>query len=74
MTTSTLPGRVALAERLIDTRQTLYITEQMDAAEEADPPGTIKGTACRYSVPVDRGYGLYLQLEPGCFAGQVPHA
>lgn len=45
------------------------------AAGEDEPRGTIKGTGCVYGVEVDRGGGwLFLQLEPGCFAAQVPYA
>jgi HK97 family phage prohead protease len=42
-----------------------------DVATEGDDPGTISGTACRYGVELDRGYGLLMVLEPECFASQV---
>lgn len=62
-------GRVALAQRRLDPVQRLAAPVQLAATEEE--PGTIRGTACRYGVPVDRGYGLYLVLEPECFAAQT---
>lgn len=33
----------------------------------------IHGPACAYGKPVDRGYGRWLELLPGCFADQVPY-
>lgn len=42
---------------------------------DADPGRLwIHGPACAYNKPVDRGYGRWLELLPGCFADQVPHA
>lgn len=58
--------RLALPDRKLDLSQTL-------AAEVAtgEDPGTITGTACRYGVPVDRGWGLWLELVAGCFTAAV---
>lgn len=77
MTTTTMQaptGRVALADRRIDLRQRLTIPRSIALADGggSDPArATIRGTACLYNVPVPRGYGLFLELLPGCFAAQV---
>lgn len=64
-----IPTRVALAERLLDTRATV----RMDAGtvQAGTDAGMVRGTSCRYSVPVDRGFGLWLELVPGCFAAAL---
>lgn len=60
--------RVALAERRLDVAQPLHLTGEVESGPE---PGTVRGVACRYSTPVDRGWGLWLELLPGCFAAAV---
>lgn len=76
MTTTTLEaptGRVALADRRLDPDQRLVATVTLTglAEEGAAEQGTVSGTACRYDVELDRGYGLMMVLVPGCFAAQV---
>lgn len=60
--------RVALAERRLDVAQPLHLAGEVEPGPE---PGTVRGVACRYSVPVDRGWGLWLELLPGCFAAAL---
>lgn len=71
MSTSTLvaPGRAEFRRGDL-----VRMTQTLAKADPDQPAGTIAGTACLYGVEVARGYGLFLQLEPGCFAEQVPHA
>ena len=53
-------------------RRSLPMEQTLAASASAGAePGTIKGTACEYGVDVDRGYGLFMRLEPGCFAASV---
>lgn len=46
-----------------------------DGGEDGAEPDRlwINGPACKYDKPVDRGYGRWLELLPGCFADQVPY-
>jgi uncharacterized protein len=69
MTTTTMT-LLPLRDRRLPT-----MVQRMAGPVEAGPEsGTITGTACLYGVPVDRGYGLWIELVAGCFAEQVPHA
>ena len=61
---------VALKDRRLDSL-TQHLT---GTASSGDEPGTISGTAVKYNVDVERGYGLFMRLLPGCFADQVRHA
>lgn len=65
------PARVALAERLIDVAGMQQLVAKVSTGED---PGTIVGTACRYGNPVDRGYGLQMELAAGCFAAAARDA
>lgn len=63
--------------RLAGPQQALHLpaAQQLQASGgEQDGRLQLAGTACAYGRPVDRGYGMYLVLEPGCFAEQVPYA
>lgn len=62
------PARVALAERLLDVGEVQQLVAKVSTGED---PGTILGTACRYGSPVDRGFGLQMELAAGCFAAAV---
>lgn len=70
MSTTTIEAgqRLPLAQRLIDVRDTVRLAAEVRTGEDQC---TIKGTACRYGEPVDRGWGLYLELVAGCFAAAV---
>ncbi len=67
MTTMT-EGRAALGQRCLDVKMPLRLVA--DVAVGPDP-GTITGVACRYGTPVDRGWGVWLELAPGCFTAAV---
>lgn len=57
-----------LAERRLPSLR-IELAAKVDRADEG-----LAGTAATYNVRVDRGYGLHLELLPGCFAKSVPEA
>lgn len=65
---STQAMAVPLAARRLESLAGQRFTGRVSAGTE---PGSIKGTAVRYNVDVDRGWGLFLRLLPGAFSDQV---
>lgn len=61
-------ARLAIAERLLDVGVTQHLLAKVSTGKDE---GTIVGTACRYGEPVDRGFGMSLELVAGCFAAAV---
>lgn len=52
----------------LDVKAPLYLAADATVGRE---PGTAMGVACRYGVPLERGWGLWLELVAGCFAAAV---
>lgn len=68
MTTAT-----ALADRKLPSLR-VELAAGVTFAQDDDTAGLIAGTAAAYNIEVDRGYGMFLELLPGCFAKQVAEA
>lgn len=61
-----------LAERKLPSLR-IELAAKVDGVDAGDRP-TISGTAATYNVRVDRGYGLEMELVPGCFAKSAKEA
>lgn len=69
MTTTT--PTVRLADRKLPSLR-VELAAQVRFATGTDDAGLITGTAATYNIEVDRGYGMFIELLPGCFEKSVP--
>jgi HK97 family phage prohead protease len=62
-----------LAERKLPSLR-IELAAKVDAVDDDGDRPVMRGTAATYGVRVDRGYGLEMELVPGCFAKSAKEA